>query len=134
MAVPAKGVRTAEPLVTFDPRPYAVALVLVGAALGIDTLIQPVFGIENVDLVFLTAVVTVAVRYGLLPSLLASVAASLCYNFFFLPPTFTFTIADPTNVVAFFFFMSRWPKASAARRSASPIRRMRRLLSPRRGN
>jgi two-component system sensor histidine kinase KdpD len=105
MAVPAKGVRTAEPLVTFDPRPYAVALVLVGAALGIDTLIQPVFGIENVDLVFLTAVVTVAVRYGLLPSLLASVAASLCYNFFFLPPTFTFTIADPTNVVAFFFFM-----------------------------
>jgi two-component system sensor histidine kinase KdpD len=105
MAVPAKGVRTAEPLVTFDPRPYAVALVLVGAALGIDTLIQPLFGIENVDLVFLTAVVTVAVRYGLLPSLLASVAASLCYNFFFLPPTFTFTIADPTNVVAFFFFM-----------------------------
>lgn len=105
VAVPVKGVRTAEPLVKFDPRPYAVALVLVGAALGVDTLIQPLFGIENVDLVFLTAVVTVAVRYGLLPSLLASVAASLCYNFFFLPPTFAFTIADPTNVVAFFFFM-----------------------------
>ena len=46
-----------------------------------------------------------AVRYGLLPSLLASVAASLCYNFFFLPPVYTFTITDPTNVAAFFFFM-----------------------------
>ena len=67
-------------------------------------LIQPWFGIENVDLVFLTAVVGVAVRFGLWPSLLASVAASLCYNFFFLPPLYTFTIADPTNVAAFVFF------------------------------
>ena len=59
----------------------------------------------NVDLVFLTAVVVVAVRYGLWPSLLTSVLASLCYNFFFLPPVYTFTITDPTNIVAFFFFM-----------------------------
>ena len=73
--------------------------------LGAAELIQPMFGIENVDLVFLTAVVGVAVRYGLWPSLLASVAASLCYNFFFLPPVYTFTITDPTNVAAFFFFM-----------------------------
>jgi two-component system sensor histidine kinase KdpD len=35
----------------------------------------------------------------------ASVAASLCYNFFFLPPVYTFTITDPTNIAAFFFFM-----------------------------
>jgi two-component system sensor histidine kinase KdpD len=49
-------------------------------------------------------VVGVAVRYGLWPSLLATVAASLCYNFFFLPPIYTFTITDPTNVVAFVFF------------------------------
>jgi two-component system sensor histidine kinase KdpD len=40
-----------------------------------------------------------------LPSLAASVAASLCYNFFFLPPIYTFTITDPTNVAAFFFFI-----------------------------
>ena len=44
-------------------------------------------------------------RFGLWPSLLASVAASLCYNFFFLPPLYTFTIADPTNVAAFVFFI-----------------------------
>jgi two-component system sensor histidine kinase KdpD len=36
---------------------------------------------------------------------MASVAASLCYNFFFLPPIHNFTIADPTNVAAFFFFI-----------------------------
>ena len=76
----------------------------VAVALGVGEAIEPWLGIENVDLVFLTAVVGVAVRFGLWPSLLASVAASLCYNFFFLPPIYTFTIADPTNVAAFVFF------------------------------
>ena len=87
------------------PRPYLMALAIVALGLGAAELIQPIFGIENVDLVFLTAVVGVAVRFGLWPSLLASVAGSLCYNFFFLPPVYTFTITDPTNVAAFFFFM-----------------------------
>jgi two-component system, OmpR family, sensor histidine kinase KdpD len=96
--VPKKTVRTAERPEPFNPRPYLMALVIVAIGLGAGALIQPIFGIENVDLVFLTAVVGVAVRYGLWPSILASVAASLCYNFFFLPPIYTFTITDPTNV------------------------------------
>jgi two-component system sensor histidine kinase KdpD len=103
--VPKKTVRTAERPEPFDPGPYLLALVIVAVGLGAAELIKPWFGIENVDLVFLTAVVSVAVRYGLLPSVVASVAASLCYNFFFLPPVYTFTITDPTNVAAFFFFM-----------------------------
>lgn len=89
----------------FRPQPYLMALLITAIGLGIAQLIRPFFGIENVDLVFLTAVVGVAVRYGLWPSVLASVVASLCYNFFFLPPIYTFTITDPTNVAAFFFFM-----------------------------
>jgi two-component system sensor histidine kinase KdpD len=103
--VPSKTVAAAKRARSRDPRPYLVALVAVGIALGAGITIRPWFGIENVDLVFLTAVVGVAVRYGLLPSLAASVAASLCYNFFFLPPIYTFTIAEPTNVAAFFFFI-----------------------------
>jgi two-component system sensor histidine kinase KdpD len=99
------AVQTAARVDPFDPRPYLMSLLVVGLGLGTAELIKPRFGIENVDLVFLTAVVVVAVRYGLLPSLFASVVASLCYNFFFLPPVYTFTITDPTNVAAFFFFM-----------------------------
>ncbi|BAM91948.1 sensory histidine kinase in two-component regulatory system wtih KdpE [Bradyrhizobium oligotrophicum S58] len=91
-----------EPL---QPKPYLKALLITAVGLGLAELIQPFFGIENVDLVFITAVVGVAARYGLWPSLLASLAASLCYNFFFLPPLYTFTITDPTNIGAFFFFM-----------------------------
>src|SRR5438874_31393 len=100
------AVQTAARQEAFKPRPYLMALLFVAIGLGAATLIEPLFGgIENVDLVFLTAVVVVAARFGLWPSLFASVAASLCYNFFFLPPVYTFTITEPTNVAAFFFFM-----------------------------
>ena len=103
--IPKKTLRTADGAEAFDLGRYIVALLVVGVALGVSEAIQPWLGIENVDLVFLTAVVGIALRYGLLPSLFASVAASLCYNFFFLPPIYTFTITDATNVVAFFFFI-----------------------------
>ena len=104
-SVPKQTVSTAERREPIQPRPYLMALFVVAVGLAVAKLIQKPFGIENVDLVFLTAVVGVAVRFGLWPSLLASAAASLCYNFFFLPPIYTFTITDPTNVAAFFFFM-----------------------------
>lgn len=104
-AAPKTAVQTAARSEPFDPLPYLKALGIVLVGLGAAVLLQPRFGIENVDLVLLTAVVAVAVRYGLWPSLLASIAASLAYNFFFLPPVYTFTITDPTNVAAFFFFM-----------------------------
>src|SRR5947199_3326939 len=102
--IPKKTVRPAEESAPFDPWPYLAALLAVAAALGVGELIQPLLGIENVDLVFLTVVVGIAVRYGLWPSLVATVVSSLCYNFFFLPPIYTFTITDPTNVGAFVFF------------------------------
>ncbi|HEY1541742.1 MAG TPA: sensor histidine kinase KdpD [Xanthobacteraceae bacterium] len=103
--IPRKAVRAADGPRRFDVRPYGFALLAVAIALGVGKLTKPTFGVENVDLVFLTSIVVVAVRYGLLPSLVASVGASLAYNFFFLPPVFTFTIAEPTNVAAFVFFI-----------------------------
>ncbi|WP_342362172.1 sensor histidine kinase KdpD [Terrarubrum flagellatum] len=103
--IPGKTVRASDVANASDPRPYVVALAAVAVGLGVSLAIRPWFGVENVDLVLLTAVVGVAVRYGLWPSLFASVVASLCYNFFFLPPIYTFTITDPTNIAAFFFFI-----------------------------
>ncbi|RYX99141.1 MAG: sensor histidine kinase KdpD, partial [Bradyrhizobiaceae bacterium] len=101
----AKRAQMTDRVEPFDPKPYLFSVAITAAALGIAMLLYPVFGIENVDLVFMTAVVGIAVRFGLGPSLLASVVGSLAYNFFFLPPVYTFTIADPTNIAAFFFFM-----------------------------
>jgi two-component system, OmpR family, sensor histidine kinase KdpD len=50
-------------------------------------------------------VLAVATRWGLLAGLVASVAGMLCFNFYFLPPIKTFTIADPQNWVALFAFV-----------------------------
>jgi two-component system sensor histidine kinase KdpD len=100
-----KRIQMTDRVEPFDVKPYLAAFAVVALALGAATLLRPVFGIENVDLMFLTAVVGVAVRFGLWPSILASVVASLSYNFFFLPPVYTLTITEPTNVAAFFFFM-----------------------------
>ena len=101
--VPKKTVRAAEPTIAFDPAPYGIALLAVAIALGVGELIEPWIGIESIDLVFLAGVVGVAVRFGLGPSLLASVMSALAYNFFFLPPLYTFTIADARDVTAFLF-------------------------------
>ncbi|HET9069244.1 MAG TPA: sensor histidine kinase KdpD, partial [Amaricoccus sp.] len=102
--VPPKSVRTRPETRRLDPLPYAVALLAVAAASALVKLIQPLVGIESLDLVFLTAVVAVAVRFGLWPSLFAVAAGSLAYNFFFLPPLYTLTIASPTNVAALLLF------------------------------
>ena len=55
--------------------------------------------------VYLMAVLVIATAWGLLEAVLASVVAMLCFNFFFLPPLLTFTIADPQNWVALFAFL-----------------------------
>src|SRR5579863_10362252 len=103
-AIPKKSVRTAEHAEIFDLRPYLAALLAVVVALGLGGLIWRWVGRVNIDLVFLTAVVAVAVRFGLWPSLFTSIASAICYNAFFVAPYFRFTLADPTNFTAFGFF------------------------------
>jgi two-component system, OmpR family, sensor histidine kinase KdpD len=102
--IPKKTVRTAQEKKTVDPIPFVVALISVAAATAVGMAIQPFFGNQSVDLIFLIAIVGIAVRYGLVPSLVASVASLLSYNFFFLPPLYTLVISDPTNVAAFLLF------------------------------
>ncbi|MDB5647952.1 sensor histidine kinase KdpD [Methylobacterium sp.] len=99
-----RSVATAPPSPPLEPRAYAFSVLATAIGLGLAILLQPYTGVENADLILLTAIVAVAVRFGLGPSLVAVLASSLAYNFFFLPPIYTLTIADPTNVAAFVLF------------------------------
>ena len=90
-----------EPL---DPLAYAGSAGATLAALGIGELISRFIGFQSVSLVFLMAVLASAIAWGLWPSLFACLLSVLAFNFFFIPPLYTFTIADPENVVALFFF------------------------------
>src|SRR3569832_2239570 len=51
---------------------------------------------------FLIAILFGATWWGLIEAMIGSLVAVLCFNFFFLPPVGTFTIADPQNWVALF--------------------------------
>jgi K+-sensing histidine kinase KdpD len=59
----------------------------------------------TVALALLLLVLFIATRWGSLPALLTSLLAMLCFNFFFLPPFGTFTIAAPDNWVALAAFL-----------------------------
>jgi two-component system sensor histidine kinase KdpD len=54
---------------------------------------------------FLLAVLVISATWGLRCAIFLSVVATLAYNFFFLPPVGTFTIADPQNWIALFTFL-----------------------------
>jgi two-component system sensor histidine kinase KdpD len=97
--------RTEAQPVLVDPLAYLASGLMVGAAVGVSYLIDRIVSVQNLSLVFLTAVLFSALRYGLWPSIMASLLSVAAYNFFFLPPLYTFTIADPANVVALFFFL-----------------------------
>src|SRR5215468_11948485 len=58
----------------------------------------------TVALTFILAVLSVAAAWGLRYAIPFSIGAALCFNFFFLPPVGTFTIADTQNWVALLAF------------------------------
>jgi len=83
---------------------YVQSLLYAALAVAIGLVLKRVLGVTNIGVVFLIAVLASAVRFGLWPALLTSVAAIAAFNFFFLPPLYTFTIADPENVVVLVTF------------------------------
>ncbi|MGC1965390.1 MAG: DUF4118 domain-containing protein [Candidatus Acidiferrales bacterium] len=59
----------------------------------------------TVALTFLLAILAVSTVWGIAVSVFMSIAAMLAFNFYFLPPVGTFTVADPQNWVALFAFL-----------------------------
>src|SRR5712691_10943407 len=77
-------------------------LAAIGVA-SITVVLIPMRGTINSTTIgfgFLLGVLFVAIIWGSMPALFASVLVMLSFNFFFLPPFYTFTIADPQNWVA----------------------------------
>ena len=60
----------------------------------------------TVALTFLLAVLIVSANWGFRYAAFLAVLSTLAFNFFFLPPFGTFTIADPQNWVALFAFLA----------------------------
>ena len=83
------------------------AVVSLVAVAGIVFLYRHVLHVNQttVALTFLLAILAVSAVWGMAVSVFMSVLAMLSFNYFFLPPVGTFTIADPQNWVALLAFL-----------------------------
>ncbi len=89
--------------------PLAVRLLLSAGGVASITFIASKIIPGNpttVAFAYLLFVLIVASTWGFVEACLSSILASLAFNFFFLPPVGTFTIADPQNWVALFSFLA----------------------------
>ncbi len=59
----------------------------------------------TVGFTFLLAILIESTIWGLRSAIFTAILATLAYNYFFLPPLYQFTIADPQNWIALFAFL-----------------------------
>ncbi|QRK82814.1 sensor histidine kinase KdpD [Pseudomonas granadensis] len=89
-------------LVWFD---YALALVATLLATALAWAVSSVLPLPNISLVFLAAVLLVAVRSSLGPALACAALSFLTYDFLFIPPNFSFSIQREEDVLTLLFFL-----------------------------
>ena len=114
---------------------YAVAAVMVIAAVLAGKGLEQLTPLPNLSLVFLVSVLVPAVFFGVWPAVFASALSFLAYNFFFIEPLYTFTVAEPYELLALAIFLVVAIITSAlagrartqARVASGRVRAMRRL-------
>src|SRR3979411_2698926 len=88
------------------------------------------FNATTVAFTYLLAILGVSTIWGLAVSVFMSLAATLTYNYYFLPPIGAFIVADPQNWVALVTFLATSVLASdlstRARNQAAEANRRRR--------
>ncbi len=84
-------------------RELAIAIAAIGGATAAGSLLGQ--NPTTIALVLLTLVLFVAAWRGVMGGVVASLLATACLNFFFLPPLHTWTIEDPENWVALVCFL-----------------------------
>jgi two-component system sensor histidine kinase KdpD len=80
---------------------FAMSAVFCALATLIAMPLHSVFDLANIAMVFLMAVVLAAVRYGLGPAAAAAFLNVAAFDFFFVPPRFSFAVSDVQYVLTF---------------------------------
>ena len=82
-------------------RGYAAALALSAATALVATPLHGWLELSNIVMLFLLAVVGVALRFGRGPAVLAAFVGVGLFDFFFVPPRFSFAVSDVQYLVTF---------------------------------
>jgi len=102
---PGHQIGPGRPSLHFDPKAYGLAMAIVAVATAVSAGIWQFLPLANISLVFMVAVLVVAVRFGLWPSLFSSVISFLTYNFFFTEPYYTFHVTHKGELSTIVFFL-----------------------------
>ena len=86
---------------TSNRREYLYALVGVAIATAVAWAMFPYFSPANLIMMYLMAVIVIAIRLGRGPSVLASVVSVATFDFFFVPPYLSFAVSDIQYVLTF---------------------------------
>jgi two-component system sensor histidine kinase KdpD len=86
-------------------RDYAWALGVVAVCTGVAELMHPRFDLSNLIMVYLVGVMGVAMRLGRAPASVAALLSVAAFDFFFVPPRFTFAVSDTQYLVTFAIMM-----------------------------
>ena len=84
-----------------NPLPYAAAITTVGVSAALAWAMFPRFELANIVMVYLLGVVIVAMRFGRAASALASILSVAAFDFFFVPPYYTFAVTDSQYLITF---------------------------------
>jgi K+-sensing histidine kinase KdpD len=80
---------------------YAVTVALVGLATAIGHVTRPHLALPDLVMLYLLVVMVAAARFGRGPSLVAAALSILAFDFFFIPPYFTFTVSEERHILTF---------------------------------
>ncbi len=90
-----------EPAPRARPLPYVWAAVVCGAVTGLAWFSIPWFDLANIIMLYLVGVVLVAGKLGRGPAILASFLSVLAFDFFFVAPGFSLSVADTRHLLTF---------------------------------
>ncbi|MFB3818807.1 MAG: DUF4118 domain-containing protein [Candidatus Methylomirabilales bacterium] len=85
----------------YDWAQYGWPVLVVAACTALNLTIFPYMAHSTLALVYLLGVVAVAARSGPAPSVVACVLSVAAFDFFFVPPYFTFAVAATQDMLAF---------------------------------
>ncbi|MGA2402239.1 MAG: DUF4118 domain-containing protein [Syntrophobacteraceae bacterium] len=80
---------------------YGAGLLFLALATGLCFLMYPHFDLSNLIMVYLLAVLLTAIECGRGPAIAVSLLSVLAFDFFFVPPRFSFTVDDAQYIVTF---------------------------------
>ena len=87
-------------------RGYGAAAVAVVIAAMLSAAVETVFPVTSLSLIFMTAVVAIAARFGLGPAIATSALGFLAYNFIFTEPRFTFQVSRNGEFLTLALFLA----------------------------